>query len=265
MTPELQAAIENAYRVFGRYHLSGGVVVCNCNCCVHPDNQKRLIGTPLREISCELLAEYTNSAHGWDNDKIADDFRYFLPRYFELIAQGEIPTNSWEPSTLARLGDAHYQTQWDEKEAAAIDRYFKALFAAQLVSPITCRVIAATGIIDCDGADIRQTLMIIANAGAEVAPLLEIWDAATAREADLRVGAIAYRINVLDPERFSAWEHRSEATYRALLAWLGRWETVCRVEAACLREEDPTAASLLSMAEQVLSALAYHQDRDAAP
>jgi hypothetical protein len=262
MSPDLTAAVENAYRLFRRYSLSGGIVVCNCNCCVHPENEKRLIGTPPRDISCALLTEYTNSAHGWDNNKIADDFRYLLPRYFELIANGEIPTNSYEAVTLSRLGDASYATAWPADEVAAIDQYFRALFEHQLVSPLVCRRYARTDLIDCEGADIEQTLMIIANAGADIAPLLAHWDTTPAREADLRIAAIAGEINVLKPEgRFSEWDVRSAAAHRTLRAWIGRWEVRQRIEDACLREEDPVAASLLSIAEQVIAALAWRADR----
>lgn len=261
MSPELKAAVENAYRVFRRYSLSGGIVVCNCNCCVHPDNERRLIGTPLREISCALLAEYTNSAHGWDNGKIADDFRYLLPRYFDLIANGEIPNNSYEAVTLRRLGDSNYATAWPAEEVAAIDRYFRALFEHQLVSPLVCRHYQRTDLIDCEGADIEQTLKIIANAGGDIAPLLARWDNTDAREADLRIAAIASRINVLDPKRFADWDARSASAHRMLRVWIGRWEVRQRIEDACLREQDAVAASLLSMAEQVIAALAWRADR----
>jgi hypothetical protein len=261
MSPELEAAVENAYRVFRRYSLSGGIVVCNCNCCVQPDNEKRLIRTPLREISCALLAEYTNSAHGWNDQKIADDFRYLLPRYFELIANGELPTNTYEPVTLRRLGDARYATEWPADEVAAIDGYFRALFEHELVSPLVCRHNPRTDLVNCEGADVEQTLMIIANAGADIAPLLAHWEVTSAREADLRIAAIAGKINVLDPERFDDWDARSAAAHNALRAWLSRWEVRQRIEDACLREQDPVAASLLSMAEQVIAALAWRAYR----
>jgi hypothetical protein len=46
-----------------------------------------------------------------------------------------------------------------------------------------------------------------------------------------------------------------------LLAWIGRWEVRQRIEDACLREQDPVAASLLSMAEEVIAALAWRAGR----
>jgi hypothetical protein len=66
----------------------------------------------------------------------------------------------------------------------------------------------------------------------------------------------------LAPEgRFSDWDVRSAAAYRALLAWIGRSEVRQRIEDACLRERDPVAVSLLSIAEQVIAALAYRAYR----
>jgi hypothetical protein len=92
MTPELERAVANAQKVFARYSLNGRIIVCNCPVCVAPETERKLIRTPLSQMSSGLLAEYTHSAHGWD-DKIADDFRYFLPRYLELIAAGDIPSH----------------------------------------------------------------------------------------------------------------------------------------------------------------------------
>ena len=85
MTPELRARGRQRRKVFARYSLNGRIIVCNCPVCVAPETERELIRTPLQQMSSGLLAEYTHSAHGWDG-KIADDFRYFLPRYFELIA-----------------------------------------------------------------------------------------------------------------------------------------------------------------------------------
>ena len=66
MTPELESAIANAKRVFSRCALNGRIIVCNCNSCVAPEIERELICTPLHMLSSSLLAEYTNSAHSWD-------------------------------------------------------------------------------------------------------------------------------------------------------------------------------------------------------
>lgn len=259
MTPELKAAIENAYQVFRRYSLGGSIVVCNCNCCVHPDNEKLLIETPLRDISCELLAEYTNSAHGFDDQKIQDDFRYLLPRYFELIARSELATSSYEEVMLRRLGDAYYATAWPAGEAAAVDRYFSALFDDQVNTPIT--LCDCHNRINTHGIDIEQTLLIIANGGADIRPLLAAWDQHTSRAATLHIAAVANEIEVLVSKTFGDWDYRTEAGYRALFDWVTTWENRQRVEDACLAETDPLTAQFLSIAEQNIAAVAWRRDR----
>src|SRR4051794_23329652 len=85
MTPEVAASVENAYRVFARYDLRGGVNVCRCNVCVDPKVERDLNTVPLREMSSGLLAESPPPAHCGDG-KTENDFRHYLPRYFELIA-----------------------------------------------------------------------------------------------------------------------------------------------------------------------------------
>jgi hypothetical protein len=79
MTPELERAIANARTAFARYKLGGRIIVCSCPSCVGPAQERALVVTPRDQISVELLAEYTHSAHGWD-ERVAEDFRYFLPR-----------------------------------------------------------------------------------------------------------------------------------------------------------------------------------------
>src|SRR6187402_2539494 len=122
MTPEVAEAVENAYRVFARYDLRGGVSVCRCNVCVAPECERKLNTIPLRQISSGLLAEYTSSAHGFDG-KTENDLRYYLPRYFELIAAGDPPTTLDEQICLQRLHEADYPRNWGPQEAGAVDRF----------------------------------------------------------------------------------------------------------------------------------------------
>ena len=111
--------------------LNGRIIVCNCPCCVTPEVERLLISTPLAELSSPLLAEYTNSAHGWD-DKIAEDLRYFLPRYFELIALGHVPCQLDLEICLRRLSNAAWHEEWPATEAKAIDDFFAAMLRARL-------------------------------------------------------------------------------------------------------------------------------------
>jgi len=80
MTPELKDLVEEAYRVFGGYQLADRLIVCHCDLCMTVETERELMETPLREISSRTLAEYTNSAHDWDDGPVAREMRYFLPR-----------------------------------------------------------------------------------------------------------------------------------------------------------------------------------------
>jgi hypothetical protein len=132
MTPTLGAVINEAYRVFGDYTIGDALVVCHCNCCMTEETQRELIATPLRQISASLLAEYTNSAHGWDDAQIAREMRYFLPRYFELIALHDPPHTMGLDICLRRLGYTQWRLMWPPMETAIIERFFDALLVALL-------------------------------------------------------------------------------------------------------------------------------------
>jgi len=101
MTPDLKAAIDDATRVFARYTITWPLTVCHCDCCMTDETERALIATPLKEIPAELLAEYTNSAHAWDDDTVAREMRYFLPRYMELIAHNDPPDHLGSTSACA--------------------------------------------------------------------------------------------------------------------------------------------------------------------
>ena len=89
-SPALADSVRRAYAVFDEMRPHGALQVCHCNVCLSPQTELELIATPLPAISRELLAEYTNSAHGW-NDVVEREFRYFLPRYLDLIAADQAP------------------------------------------------------------------------------------------------------------------------------------------------------------------------------
>lgn len=128
MTDRLNAAVANAYRVFSIYRLGTRLAVCKCNVCMDDATEKRLIETPLGELTAGLLAEFTNSAHAEGN---ADELRYFLPRYFELLAQGQ-PTSSLNVEcSLDRLSYWKWR-EWPGTEPQVITEFLEALYRARL-------------------------------------------------------------------------------------------------------------------------------------
>jgi hypothetical protein len=126
MDPEVKAAVADAYDVFARYRLEVGRGVDGLG----PLEGRLLVTTPLREMPAQLLAVFTDSPHAWNDGQAADDLRALLPRYFELIAEGDFPTRGEKEQTLRRLAEADSSAKWPPQEVAAIDRFFAALFNA---------------------------------------------------------------------------------------------------------------------------------------
>ncbi len=101
--PALAKAVEHVYQRFAQYRISGPLEVCLCPVCMTEETRAELVSTPLRQISRDLLAEYTNSAHGVPQD--TDQMKYFLPRYLELIAQDDQPDHVGVGTVLMRYGE----------------------------------------------------------------------------------------------------------------------------------------------------------------
>jgi hypothetical protein len=253
MTPELENAIANARRVFSRYSLNGRIIVCNCPSCVAPEVERELIRTPLSELSSSLLAEYTNSAHGWD-DKIAEDLRYFLPRYFQLIALDEIPCQLDLEICLRRLSNAAWHEEWPATEAKAIDDFFAALLRARLGNtdlPAGYHLFER-------GEEAEAVLCLAANAGGDMQQLLKVWDEDLSRTANVRLARMIVSADWGARELSNCWwtsDYRphAEAAMKQVMAWILRTETWERLEAACLTEADEMTAKLFSQAEGLIA------------
>lgn len=120
LPPKLIIAIESLYKVFSRYKLEdfGG-----CPCCVGKSECKYLQNKPLRDLTGAELSRYAFKAMTTWGDE--NDFRYFLPRIFELVASDELGYTDYEV-TFGKLEYAKWQT-WAGKEQVAINNYFREL------------------------------------------------------------------------------------------------------------------------------------------
>lgn len=130
LTSRLSASIETAYEVFSPYQLNGTITYCNCPVCMTDETAKELSSRPLKEIPATLLAEYTNSAHGYDRKTIELQFKYFLPRYLDLIAHCDPPSHLDLGTCLTRLDG--YRENWPEQEIETINEFFDAFIEASL-------------------------------------------------------------------------------------------------------------------------------------
>lgn len=91
----MKVLIEKAYEIFGQYKLNGDIDICT-QCCATEEEKMKLINTNLKEINYELIYRHNTSARSL-NPPI-NEFKYFLPRYLELISQNQFPSHSIELS-----------------------------------------------------------------------------------------------------------------------------------------------------------------------
>lgn len=236
----MSQAIETAYRVFAPYRVGKRLSVCNCNMCMTREDEILLAAAPLRDIPVSLLAEYTNSAHLTPPGSIeADEFRHFLPRYFELMAAGEAPCSMGFDICLRRLQQSDFRKAWPADEVAAIDGFFDA-FAAQRLQdlrlkswlrepgrPKTYELVAAT----------QDTLTCLVTAGCDLPRILAVWDALPDPAAAVHMAEARSRLVWKDRRLFfhSAYlesDFRPEA--EAIADFLMRPEVVERIETAYL-------------------------------
>jgi hypothetical protein len=258
MKQELSASLQRARDVFQRYKFKGRLEVCRCKVCVSPAVDQALARTPRDDMSAELLSEYTHSAHPW-TDGVADEFRFLLPRYFELIVADDIPSQFGIECCLDRLRHAAYRQNWPQNEADVIDEFFLALFQDCLSSPI--EFVGDDFEFYSSHERAEQILCMVANAGGDIHPLLLAWETMEGQNPALRLAHMVGTADWAKDRLRCSWWLQSfrpdvEDAMNAVVAWLSRPTVRERLERACLEESEPEIAEILSYAESIVGRLA---------
>lgn len=256
LTDALNDAIEDAYRIFERYELPLPLRVCYCDVCVSQETARLLVETPLRLIPVELLSEYTSSAHGYDEEMHGTSLRYFLPRYFELIALNQAPYNNDLPQCLTRLGEADYRHNWAKAEALIIDQFFDALLAEKLrdVSVINWPVGYRLGY------PMDELLEMMVLAGGDVPRILATFEHAPDPGAALHISGLAENLRFRDGASVyssTMISGRCDPACQALGAFLTDPRQIARLEAAFFAlEGQPILQQMVSDGHQMIEAMA---------
>ncbi len=245
MTDRLEQAVARSYTVFAKYQLSGTIVYCDCNVCMTAEDAAKLSSLPLNEMSSTLLGEYTNSAHGYDAETIEPQFKHFLPRYLDLIAQCDPPSSIGLETCLSRLGHANYRKAWPTDEAEIVDEFFDAFMEASLNQlllqkwPVGLRL----------EFDMDDVLCMVVIAGGDLERVLGVFDNGADPEAAVHMASLRSNIqHVKGGPRYSNpfLEDHPDAAMR-IAEWLGRETATERIMAAADLLDDPDYDDVLAL------------------
>ena len=235
MRRELRQAIEHAYDTFPEMKWRGRNATV-CNCCVSELNARDLAKTPRRELDADLIGEYLGSAHHVDEGSAAQEVRHFLPRIFELVAEGEETSLSGNECALIRLGKGSlgwgsetYRDVWSRREIEAVDRFLREYWLDVLAETPSVFDRPETGEILFDEHRAEDALCMVAKAGGDLAPLLALWDEDMSFAAALHVASLVSNATARSwrPESLLAegalgnphWEDQPEAV-KLIINWL---------------------------------------------
>jgi hypothetical protein len=208
------------------------------------ETEHELLTTPLREIPYKLLAEYTNSAHDWDDGPVAHQMRYFLPRYFELIAINYSPFAMDIDICLRRLARAGWREKWPKTEEDIVDHFFDEIVRSYVAKlslvqwPVGWRL----------EFDLSDVLTMIATAGGDIDRALAVWDRAADPAAAIQMAALRERV-ITESNRthfHSPYLDDDPATANKIGAFLMRPEVDERIERAFFDIDDPRLQQLVS-------------------
>lgn len=156
----MQEVIEKAYQIFKHYKLKEELDVCT-HCCVTITELNQLTNTPLKELSFNLIDTHNSAATS--SKPPVEEFKYFLPRYLELIANYKFPSHSTELS-LKRF-ESYEKEEFNSQEWQIIEE-FCIKFFKQILSnyPIP------------ENDYIDSILIMIFTAKIDITKVLKIWE-----------------------------------------------------------------------------------------
>src|SRR5581483_11912392 len=115
----LQVAIQKLYSTFARYKSSEQMDYCSH--CINQYEVKHLFIKAKQDLTIDDLEKYGFKAiTTWGN---IDDFKYFLPRLFELIAFEENNSKLYPEIIFEKLELANWR-EWQKEEQNGIEEYF---------------------------------------------------------------------------------------------------------------------------------------------
>lgn len=177
--PELDAAVQDLYAVFGRYSAPRHTLDVCLGCCVDEQAEREL---PLRSLKAHHFYEYNSSAKG--QVQPVGEVKYLLPRLLELLARGAYLHHSTE-LYLDRLGRCD-TSAFTPGEREAIQRFALGHFRVGLEQwPIDSNS-------SFMGENAFSILLMWEIGGVDVSPLLAHWLSCDSEAATLHYIEASY-------------------------------------------------------------------------
>jgi len=133
ISENMKKMIKEAYEIF-THDLNGKLTVCT-PCCVSEENVEKLIKTPVKELSRELMQEYLNAVN---YDETGLEIKHFFPKIIEFIVKhAEIRLD-----TSLILDKCHFEREiWNGIELDFMYRFSKKFMMEILkTNPKTARM-----------------------------------------------------------------------------------------------------------------------------
>jgi hypothetical protein len=224
-------AIERLYEVYGRVPRPDRVE--GCPHCVDPDEDRRLLARPVRELPAETLERYAFKAiTTWGG---VAEFRYFLPRLVELAVAGAFG----DPDPQVIFGKLAYG-RGGVDERAAIEALLTDWWAETLAS--------------APPPDTETVLCCIGVSGTDMDPYLARWSELSTAMAVRRLHGFAWNGVRWSPTTRLAdayWDVHGSA-HRQVITWLTAGAAGAAVRAAFETETRDDVLELLADLDAVL-------------
>ncbi len=235
-TNALESAIEGLYSTFWRTSYPASTEERSPYAGISEADVAKLRARPLRELTASDLDRYVRSAlTTWGG---VEQFKYFLPRIFELIVRRP---GSIDALVFEKLDAAEWRS-WPQEEQDAINAYLDALWRwALAVGP--------------DVIDAGDLLRGIGLAGHDLHSWLDVWrrdHGLTATEQIAHLVGLEQR-DLVAGKLGSYWHPKDRP---AVLEFLGEPATRARIESACMAHPDGAAGHRLATAADILATIA---------
>ena len=229
---ECDAAIEGLYEVFGSYRFRADMSCCIPHC-FDQSEIDALGDRPLRLLELETLTGFTFQLLLTCGE--ARDFKYFLPRLFELTVTTRMGFVSAE-IVVGKLERADWHA-WPDRERAAVSDFLWAWWRLEL---------------ELDAVTFESCLAALCCTGDDPTPYLRMWrDLEPTRYALMLARFVnQHTTMILAGGGFNGFVNK-EAT-RAIQAFLREAATRARFETAFYATKNRDDLKVLSLAEQLV-------------